>query len=172
MPFVCTLNLWWTFWPSEVRSSWKLLFSASPSFVDVFLQLRARWRWNDQTNFDCRIVSKLNRQYILGERWLLSTSHPIYNVLPERHVAVRIEDAVEPRPTRNGGCGRGRRRLSPHGQQRRPLCWHLVHLLLILGVSFLITDCRSCQTVSNLFQPGFVFVHPSRLPLLVGQAWT
>ena len=64
-----------------------------------------------------------------------------FSVLPERHVAVRIEDAVEPRPARDGGGGRGRRRLSPHGQQRRPLCWHLVHLLLILEVSFLITDC-------------------------------
>ena len=64
-----------------------------------------------------------------------------FSVLPERHVAVRIEDAVEPRPARDGGGGRGRRRLSPHGQQRRPLCCHLVHLLLILEVSFLITDC-------------------------------
>ena len=40
--YICTLSLWWTFWPWEVRSSWKLPFSASPSFVDGFLQLRAR----------------------------------------------------------------------------------------------------------------------------------
>ena len=69
-----------------------------------------------------------------------------YRVSPERHVAVRIEDAVEPRPTRDGGGGRGRRGLSPHGQQRRPLCGHLVRLLLILEVSFIVI-----HTVSNLF---------------------
>ena len=54
------------------------------------------------------------------------------SVSPERHVAVRVKDAVEPRPTRDGGCGRGRRRLPSHREQRRSLR-HL-HLLLILGI--------------------------------------
>ena len=87
---------------------------------------------------------------------ITASSQRVLRVLPEGHVAVGVEDAVEPGPAWDGGGGRGRRGLPPHRQQRRSLR-HL-RLLLILG--------GACQAFS-WFEPGFVFVHSSHPPQLV-----